>query len=851
MAELIHHPAPVTDAGSPIQTTGPTRRSRLLDAADPVPNPDDAQASAGPAPAAHKFGGAALADAAGFQRAAALLAAEAPRPRLVVVSATLGSTDRLLAALAAARCGREHADLAFLLATHRALLAALGLDAGLLDRDFAELEADLAHLRAGRPDHGQVARISGAGELWSSRILAALLGPGWAWLDAREVLVVAQGELGARLDEPATRAALAAWRRAHPQPDVVATGFLARLGDGTPTTLGRNGSDYSAALLAALFGAGELTIWKEVEGLMSADPRLEPEAVVLPEVSYAEAMELAYFGTKALHPQSLAPAMAAGIPLRIRDVRQPGKPGTRVLAAPAPSANPVKGLSLVRGLAALELQGSGLVGVPGSAERFFAALHRAGVSVVMITQASSEHSICALVRHEQAEAGLAAARAEFAAGIAAGEVQGVALEPGLAVLAAVGDGMIGTPGIVARLSGAIARAGINLRAIAQGASERNVSLAVREQDAERALRVAHTAFWLSAQTLSIGLLGPGNVGGALLRQLLAAQSALRRERQLDLRIRAVANSRRMLRAETSLAALDLDRGEPLDLDAFVRHVRSEHIPHALIIDCSGEAAMADRYADWLAQGIHVVTPSKHAGSGDAARLAALHAAARRSGACFRYEATVGAGLPVVTTLRNLIDTGDRPQRIAGLFSGTLAWLFHHFDGSRPFSALLAEARAAGYTEPDPRDDLSGTDVARKAVILAREAGWPLSLEGVTVENLVPAALRELPLAEFLGRLDEFDAPMAGRLAAARAEGRVLRYLAEVDASGHASVALRAVEATHPAAGAQDTDNLFAFHTTRYHARPLVVKGPGAGPEVTAAGVFGDLLAIAAHLGARL
>lgn len=813
--------------------------------------PADAHRQAHLAPDAHKFGGAALADAAGFRRAAALLKAGLPRPQLAVVSATLGTTDRLLAALSAARAGREHADLPFLLAAHRALSATLGLPASLLDGDIAQLEADLAHLRAGRPDAGQAARISGMGEVWSARLLAALLGEDWALLDARELLVVRQSELGARLEEDATRERLALWRQSNPQPHLVATGFLARLADGTHTTLGRNGSDYSAALFAALFEARELTIWKEVEGLMSADPRLEPEAVVLPELSYAEAMELAYFGTKALHPQALAPAMAAGIPLHVRDVRQPEKPGTRVVARPAVSASPVKGLSLVRGLSALELAGSGLMGVPGSAERFFAALHRAGVSVVMITQASSEHSICALVRQEQAGAGLEAARAEFTEDIASGQVQGIDLEPGLAVLAAVGDGMIGTPGIVARLSGAIARAGINLRAIAQGASERNVSLAVREEDAERALRVAHTAFWLSPQTVSIGLIGPGNVGGALLRQILEARPRLMRERQLDLRIRAVANSRRMLRSDTTLASLDLERGEPLDLEAFTRHVKSEHIPHAIIVDCSGRAEMAERYEGWLAQGIHVVTPSKHAGSGDPARLAALHEAGRRSGARFRYEATVGAGLPVIGTLRNLLDTGDVPQRIAGLFSGTLAWLFNHYDGRRPFSALLAEARAAGYTEPDPRDDLSGTDVARKAVILAREAGWPLSLPQVAVETLVPPALRDLPLPEFLQRLGEFDAPMAERLAAAKAEGKVLRYLAEVDASGGASVALRAVEPHHPAASAQGTDNLFAFHTARYHSRPLVVKGPGAGPDVTAAGVFGDLLAIAAHLGARL
>ena len=855
--------------------------------------------------AAHKFGGSSLADAACLLRVAHLLPAHAGAPRIVVVSAMRGVTDALVAVAATAAGQRDWHD-PWAQLRQRHLDAASVLDPGGMQGLAAWLEVEFEALRArleGLADSSSasvtgdsdVADLHGLGEVWSSRLLQVALGgeaAGWARLDAREVLVVHPGELGVAVDWPRSRARLDGWRSAHPQANVVVTGFIARDAHGQATTLGRNGSDYSAAIFASLFAASELTIWTDVDGVLSADPRLVPDAVCLASLSYAEACELAYFGASVLHPQTMAPAMQAGLPIRIRNTFNPEAPGTLITARSQAAASPVKGLSLVERLAVLELTGAGLIGVPGTAERMFAALHRAGVSVTMISQGSSEHSICCVVREDQAEPARAAVEAAFREAIGDGQAQGVGVTRGICVLAAVGDGMVGSTGVAARLFTGLAQARVNIRAIAQGASERNISVAIAAADATRALRAAHTAFWLSPQTLSVGLIGPGNVGRALLAQLAEAMPRFAASRShepageasasmamaaggpgsnrsrsnepestgLDLRLRAVADSRRMhldperIDPARAVAALHASAAT-LDLDLFAAHVRAEHLPHALIVDCSGSDAIAAHYPRWLAAGIHIVTPNKHAGSGDWARYQAIHAATRQGGR-FRYEATVGAGLPVIQTLRSLLDTGDEPTAIEGVLSGTLAWLFNRFDGSQPFSALVREAHALGYTEPDPRDDLSGIDCARKLVILAREAGLALSLADVEVESLVPAGLRDASRAEFMLRLDELDAPMQARLDQARIDGRSLRYLARLDdmqdgAAGRAWVGVATPEPGHASLHSRLTDNLVQFRSRRYPDNPLVVQGPGAGPEVTAAGVFGDVLAIAQAIGARL
>ncbi len=816
---------------------------------------------------AHKFGGSSVADADCIRRVVALIreGEKAGHQLVVVVSAMRGVTDALiqLAEAAFAQAPEVETRWAALRDRHFTAIESLkpaSLDAlkKSLNESFTRLGVELKHLKAlGKPDAKALLEIQGLGEVWSAQILAAVLkdaGSDWAYLDAREVLTVSHNELGAVIEWSLSQVKLAEWKKRNPSRHVVVTGFVASETDGTHTTLGRNGSDFSGAIFANLFDARELTIWTDVSGVLSADPRKVPDAVTVPTMSYAEACELAYFGAKVIHPQTLAPAMQKNIPIFIKNTFEPTGPHT-LISASRSADQPVKGLSLIENLAILEVTGSGMIGVPGTAERVFSALHAAAVSVVMITQGSSEHSICCVIRQEQSSLGIAAVKKAFSTEIESAHVQDVTAVPGISVLAAVGDGMVGTPGIAATLMTGLARARINIRAIAQGSSERNISVAVSTSEATRALRAAHTALWLSPQTLSIGLLGPGNVGRSLLKQIAQTREKLAREKNINLQVRAIANSRQMQLSDQPLGDADLNNPlgrDVVEFDAarFANHVHANHLPQCVIIDCTGSDAMARHYAGWLQRGIHVVTPSKRAGSGPMDQYRAIQQATR-SGAQFKYEATVGAGLPIMQTLRSLLDTGDELLGVEGMLSGTLAWLFNQFDGTRPFSELVLEAHKLGYTEPDPRDDLGGLDVARKLVILAREAGWQLSVEQVKVESLVPEAMAGLSRDEFIKQLAALDAPMQKRLEAARADKKQLRYVAQLSADGTATVGLMALPADHACCHTRLTDNLVQFRTRRYSANPLVVQGPGAGPEVTAAGVFGDLLLVASSLGAHL
>ncbi|HEX6832600.1 MAG TPA: bifunctional aspartate kinase/homoserine dehydrogenase I [Rudaea sp.] len=812
---------------------------------------------------AHKFGGSSLADAARIRAVAQLLCTRDEATQVVVVSAMQGVTDALIALTAAASARSEWRDSWERLRDRHRITAheLLGSGAGAVEEWLTQRFDELADMLHAIQVLGGAGReiadaISGLGEVWSATLVHAhlrALGADYALLDARDALVVRHEELGVAVDWDATNARLAPWRAQHPQPRLIVTGYVARDANGRATVLGRNGSDYSGAIFAALWGAQELHIWTDVDGVLSADPRVEPEAVTLAAMSYEEACELAYFGAKVIHPQTMAPAIARGLPIYIRNTFRPEHPGTRI-DAHGDASGPVKGLTLAHDLAVLNVEGTGMIGVPGTAERVFAALRAAQVSVVMISQGSSEHSICSVVRAAQAQAAHAALEGAFARELGAGQINGVQLTGDIAVLAAVGDRMAGVPGVAARLFDALAGARVNIRAIAQGASERNISVAIDKAQATVALRAAHAAFWLSRQTISVGLIGPGKVGAALLDQISAAAPRLRREANLDLRLRAIMSTRHLLTDERDLGSNWRDRDASFvggDLDAFVEHLRAAHLPHAVILDCSASNAIAEKYPQWLAAGIHVITPNKQAGAGPFERYRAIRAAALAGSARFRYEATVGAGLPVISTLRDLIDTGDELRAVEGIFSGTLAWLFNCYDGSRPFSELIREAHQLGYTEPDPRDDLSGVDVARKLVILAREAGWELSLADVSVENLVPAPLRDGDANDFMASLEKLDAGIADRLAHARANDRVLRYVARLDRSGGASVGLVELPREHAFANIRLTDNIVQFSTKRYCDNPLVVQGPGAGPEVTAAGVFADLLRVAASLGARV
>ena len=828
----------------------------------------------------HKFGGSSVADAACFERVAAIVdrqrgkapAGSAVAPKLaVVLSACKGVTDSLLRLVALAEQQNEAWRGEFLVLRQRhetiakALLPAASVAQYLaeFDRDAVDLDGVLRATQVMRTASQQVRdKVSGYGEIWSTRAFwryLSLRRPGVQWIDARACVVAQWGPLGPGIQWPVSTQRLKALLAGDDADTLVITGYIASDPTGIQTTLGRNGSDFSASIFGALLSAREIQIWTDVDGVLSADPRRVPDAQIIGSLSYNEAMELAYFGAKVIHPQTMAPAVGANIPIWIRNTFAPEKAGTLICASPE-SDQPVKGITSIENVALVNLEGAGMIGVPGTAHRLFGALREEDISVILISQGSSEHSICCAVpAAEAARAGSVLGRA-FARELADGQIQSIDVTGDLAILAVVGDGMAGMPGVAGKVFHALGTANVNVRAIAQGASERNISVVVDGSHATRALRAVHAGFYLSPHTLSIGLIGPGTVGKALLDQLASQRERLARQFNIDLRLRAIMGSKTMALADPSLA-LDIgpkgwrqqvaQASVAADFDKFLAHIKVDYLPHSVIIDCTAHEAVAARYHDWLSAGVHLITPNKKANSGPLAYYESLQAARRDSGAHYLYEATVGAGLPVIQTLRDLRETGDEITSIEGIFSGTLAYLFNVYDGTTPFSAIVRDAMQRGYTEPDPRDDLSGTDVARKLIILGRECGLKLELRDVKVDSLVPGDLVTGSREDFMSQLSRYDAQMLTRFQAAKSRHRVLRYVGRLSAAGEASVGLVELDAKHAFANIALTDNVVRYATSRYCDNPLIVQGPGAGPEVTAGGVFGDLLRLATFLGARL
>jgi aspartokinase/homoserine dehydrogenase 1 len=817
----------------------------------------------------HKFGGSSVADAACFRRVAEIVEASSNPREAIVLSACRGVTDALLELVALA----EQPDKEFGAAIRALKARHLDLAAELIskpayesykaqfERDCLDIAGMLQTVRLIRSStYSMRDVIAGFGEIWSTRLFAPFLRErarikgDILWIDAREVIIVEWGSLGAAVQWPASEANLKKLVPPNFLGRLIVTGFVATTTKGKQTTLGRNGSDFSGSIFGALLDAIEIIIWTDVDGVLSADPRLVPNAQVIDQLSYNEAMELAYFGAKVIHPQTMAPAVSRDIPIFIRNTFAPQKRGTLICANPV-SALIVKGITSIDPVALVNLEGAGMIGVPGTAHRLFGVLRDSGISVILISQASSEHSICFAIPEAQAVRAEEAVRRAFDAELRGGQIQHVEVALGMSILAVVGDGMAGAHGVAAKVFSSLGDAAISVRAIAQGASERNISVVVDGKGAARALRAVHAAFYLSPNTLSIGLIGPGTVGRVLLAQI-ATQIDRLRELNLDLRVRGIASSKRMLLQETSVdlsrwAELMAEAGEPLNLEKFINHVQADYVPHTVVIDCTASASIADQYRDWLSRGIHIVTPNKKANSGTLPYYRSLQDAKRDAGTHYLYEATVGAGLPIIHTLRDLRGTGDEITQIEGIFSGTLAYLFNVFDGSESFSSIVRAAKAKGYTEPDPRDDLSGIDVARKLIILGREMGLTLEIADVQVEGLVPEALTQCSVEEFMARLPESDAAMAAALAEARLKNQVLRYVGRIDAAGKATVGLMRLEAKHAFANIALTDNVVRFATRRYCDNPLIVQGPGAGPEVTAAGVFSDLLRLSAYLGAHI
>lgn len=630
----------------------------------------------------------------------------------------------------------------------------------------------------------------------------------------------------------------------------IVTGFVAStIGDET-TTLGRGGSDYSASIIGAALDADEVQIWTDVDGVLTADPRKVTKAFPVESMTYEEALEMSHFGAKVIYPPTIQPLMSRNIPIRIKNTFNPAGSGTLISADAQPGLFAIKGISSIDDVSLIRLEGSGMVGVAGVAQRIFGSMARHGISVILISQASSEYSVCFAVRPEDAILARNILLDEFQLEIASKRISQVSIEDSLCIIAIVGENMRATPGIAGKVFQALGQNGVNISAIAQGSSELNISIVIQRDDERKALTAIHDAFFLSGfKTLNIFVLGVGVIGGTLIDMIRDHRLHLCNELLLDLRVVGVANSRKMYfdlnGIDDAIWRQTLEKsGGPMSMETFFEHMSQLNLPNSIFVDCTSNDEVSQLYANILEKSISVVTPNKKAASGSQEYYNELKAAAVRHNVKYLYETNVGAGLPVVKTIRDFRSSGDKIHKIEGILSGTVSFILNSLSADEKFSDIVLKARDLGYTEPDPRDDLNGMDMARKILILAREAGYSLELSDVQINKILPEELYKAKSVDaFFKLLPDVDDHFEQLRAKAARHGKVLRYVA-IFANGKASTQLIEVDEDHPAYALRSSDNLVAINSDCYPNRPLVVMGPGAGPHVTANGVLADIIKVA-------
>jgi len=800
-----------------------------------------------------KFGGTSVGSVESIRSVQSIVASQS-EPVIVVVSALGGITDELLETASAAAQGGEGYKEGYgrIVQRHQQVMDGLGAGPE-VEEKVHSLLADLEKVYQSIAEQGvlkprEKRQVVSFGERMSSRIVSSVLSAEYAYSPD----FIKTKEISGRtvLDMEVT-SDLVRRRFAKGTADVVlAPGFIATDTEtGEITNLGRGGSDYTAAILAAELGASQLEIWTDVDGFMTADPRVISKAYVIDRLSYVEAMELCNFGAKVIYPPTIFPVYHKNIPILIKNTFNPSAPGTYISRNRESEGNSVKGISSINDTALVSMLGMGMVGVTGVSKRLYGSLADAGISVFFISQAASENTITIGVKNSEADHAVELICREFAHELATGEINEVKSEKDLATVAVVGDRMKRIPGISGKLFGVLGRSGINVIAIAQGASETNISFVIQKDQLRKTLNLIHESFFLSEyQELNVFLCGIGTVGGGLLEQLLQQQELLLNQNRLKIKVVGIASSKKMVFDREGIDLHDYrarleSEGEDNTPEALLEGILEMNIYNSVFVDCTASPSVASLYKALLTNNVSVVAANKIAASSSYETYAELKDLSRKKGIKFLFETNVGAGLPIINTINDLINSGDRISRIDAVLSGTLNYIFNTLSAEVPFSQTIRMAKEAGYAEPDPRIDLSGKDVIRKLVILAREAGYKVEQEDVEKHLFVPDKYFEGSLEDFWSTISEMDADFESKRRQLESENRKYRFVATLD-NGKCSVGLQEVDSRHPFYDLEGSNNIIMITTERYKEYPMIIKGYGAGASVTAAGVFSDIISIA-------
>jgi aspartokinase/homoserine dehydrogenase 1 len=806
-----------------------------------------------------KFGGTSVGSVQSIQTLLNILKGEVKNEKpVVVLSAMSGVTNLLISMAEGAANGQDFtAELAELEKRHydvvKSLLTAQHQNPvytrlKLYFNQLEELLQGILTLRELTPktrDH-----VLSFGERCSTIMICKIAAqhfPEAFCVDASELIKTDSSFGQARVNMELTERLIRGFHQEHSDKMLLVTGFIASNEAGQLTTLGRGGSDYTAAIFGSALNAKEIQIWTDVNGMMTADPRMVKKAFSLEELTYTEAMELSYFGAKVIYPPTMIPAFLKKIPIVIKNTFEPDFEGTVIRHDCKPSNLPIKGISSINNISILNLEGSGMVGKSGFSGRLFSLLAREQINVILITQSSSEHSITFAVQPGDAEKARLLIEQEFELELVAKKLEHVVIEQNLAIIAVVGENMKQTPGVSGKLFYALGRNGVNVRAIAQGSSEYNISVIISSHDLAKALNAVHDGFFVQlTKTLHAFCLGTGNIGQTLFKQLNAHSAYLQEHNGVQVKIAGISNTRKML-FDTDGISLDSWQEElqasedKANLSEFVAKMISMNLPNCVFIDNTASPKPVEVYEEVFKANISVITCNKIGNSASYKQYKTFHDTAKQHGVDFFYETNVGAGLPIIRTLKDLMNSGDRIMKIEAILSGTISFIFNNFKGDANFHDVVKMAQEKGYTEPDPRDDLRGTDFMRKILILARDAGYAMEAADVQIESMLPkACLDAQTVDDFYAALKAEDAFFGNLKAKAENEKKVLRYIGKLE-NGKAAITLQMVDENHPFYTLSGSDNIISFTTDRYKERPLVVKGPGAGAEVTAAGVFADLI----------